>query len=290
MASVLQQLLDGATTGLIYGSVALALVMIYKSTHQMNFAQGELAVFSTYVALTLLSLGIPYWVAFVLALVVSFLTGLTIERLLVRPLAKAPELNVVIVFIGLFAITNSLTGWIWGFNIRTFPSPFAGGRWYSGGFLSQHQVGMALLITAELLSVFAFFRFTSLGLRMRASAENPVSSRLSGIRVNQMLSLGWGLAAAIGAVAGMMTAPMVFLDPNMMSGVLIYGFAGAILGGLQSPGGAVLGGVLLGVIEAIAGAYLVGSELKLTLALAIIILVLLVKPSGLFGRTYASRV
>lgn len=290
MNSLVQQIADGTATGLIYASVALALVMIYKSTHQINFAQGEMAVFSTYLALTAISLGLPYWIAFTLAVVISFVGGTMIERLLIRPLANAPSLNVVIVFIGLFAITNSLTGWIWGFNIKTFPSPFAGAQWYSGGYLSQHQVGMAGLILVELAGIFAFFSFTSLGLRMRAAAENPVSSRLSGIRVNRMISIGWGLAAAIGAIAGILTAPLVFLDPNMMSGVLIYGFAGALLGGLESPGGAVAGGIIVGIVEALAGAYFVGSELKLTLALVVIIVVLMVRPAGLFGRTFTNRV
>ncbi len=290
MNSLVQQIADGFTTGLIYASLALGIVMIYRSTHQVNFAQGEMSVLSTYIALSLLSAGAPYWLAFVLCLIVSFVIGAAIERLLVRPLAGAPQLNVVIVFIGLFAIINSLSGWIWGFNIRVFPSPFTAGQWYSGGYLSQHQLGMALLILVELLAVFCFFQFTTLGLCMRAAAENPVSSRLCGVRVGRMLAIGWGLAAAIGAVAGMLTAPIVFLDPNMMGGVLIYGFAAALLGGLESPGGAVAGGILVGLVEALSGAYLVGPELKLSVALAIIVVVLLVRPAGLFGRPAVSRV
>lgn len=290
MGGLLQQLADGCTTGLIYASVALALVMIYKSTHQINFAQGEMAVFSTYLALTLLSFGASYWIAFILALVISFAFGTAIERVVIRRLSDVQPLNVVVVFIGLFAIINSVNGWIWGFNIRTFPSPFSEGTWYTAGYLSQHQIGMAALVVVELLVIFVFFRFTSIGLTMRAAAENPVSSRLSGIRVDQMLSIGWGLAAAVGAVAGIMTAPMVFLDPNMMTGVLIYGFAGSLLGGLQSPGGAVVGGLIVGIVEAVAGAYLVGSELKLTLALSIIVAVLFLKPEGLFGKPVQNRV
>ncbi len=289
MDSLIQQIADGATTGLIYASVALALVMIYTATHQINFAQGEMAVFSTYVALTLIVLHVPYWVAFFAAAAISFVVGIAMEWLLIRPLRGAPQINVVIVFIGLLAIINSLNGWLWGFNIRTFPSPFAEGHWYTGKYVSQHQIGMALTIVIELIAIFAFFRFTKIGLQMRAAAENPMSSRLSGIRVDRMLAFGWGLAAVIGAIAGMLTAPIVFLDPGMMSGVLVYGFAGALLGGLQSPGGAVVGGILVGVIEAIAGAYFIGSDLKLTLALAIIIAVLLFKPAGLFERRLAAR-
>ncbi len=288
--TLLQHLADGSTTGLIYASLALGLVMIYRSTRQVNFAQGEMAVFSTYLALSLIEAGLPYWFAFVTTMAISFAAGVAIERVLLRPLTGAPQLNAVIVFIGLFAIVNSAAGWLWGFNIRPFPSPFAEGRWYSGGYLSQHQVGMAAVILLELAVIFFFFRFTTLGLCMRAAAENPESSRLCGIRVGRMLALGWGLAAAIGAVAGMLTAPIVFLDPNMMGGVLIYAFAAALLGGLESPGGAVLGGILVGLFEALAGAYLVGSDLKLSMALVVIVMVLLVKPSGLFGRPAVSRV
>jgi branched-chain amino acid transport system permease protein len=142
----------------------------------------------------------------------------------------------------------------------------------------------------ELAVLFVFFRFTSLGLAMRAAAHNPISSRLVGVRVDLMLALGWGIAAALGAVAGMMIAPIVFLDPNMMSGILLYGFAGALLGGIDSPAGAVAGGLLLGVLENLAGAYVVGTDLKLTLALVIIVGVLIVRPSGLFGKTVVSRV
>ena len=290
MNSLVQQIADGFTTGLIYASLALGIVMIYRSTHQVNFAQGEMSVLSTYGALSLMAAGLPYWLAFVLCLLISFVVGAAIERLLVRPLAGAPQLNVVIVFIGLFVIINSISGWVWGYNIRTFPSPFSGGHWYSGGYLSQHQLGMALLILTEMAAVFCFFRFTTLGLCMRAAAENAASSRLCGVRVGRMLAIGWGLAAAIGAVAGILTAPIVFLDPNMMGGVLIYSFAAALLGSLESPGGAVVGGILVGLMEALAGAYLVGSELKLSVALAIIVIVLITKPSGLFGRTAVNRV
>jgi branched-chain amino acid transport system permease protein len=158
------------------------------------------------------------------------------------------------------------------------------------GYVSGHELGSTAVTLGVLLLVYVFFRYTRLGLAMRAAAFNPVSARLVGIRVGWMLALGWGLAAAIGAVAGMMVAPAVFLDPNMMGGILLYAFAGALLGGITSPLGAVIGGFAVGVIENVAGAYLVGSELKLTLALAIIVGVLVVRPSGLMGRTIVARV
>lgn len=290
MEGLLHQILSGLATGGIYASVALSLVMIYQATHHVNFAQGEMAMFSTYIALTLIQAGLPYWVAFALTLVISFIIGLLIERVLMRPMANAPVLSSVGVFIGLLLIFNSLAGWIFSYTIKTFPSPFDGGKPLLGGFVSGHELGSTAVTLAVLLLVFAFFRYTKLGLAMRAAAYNPVSSRLVGINVGWVLALGWGLAAAIGAVAGMMIAPIVFLDPNMMSGVLLYAFAGALLGGITNPAGAVLGGFTVGVLENLGGAYLVGTQLKLTLALVIIVATLVVRPAGLFGRTIAVKV
>ena len=290
MSGLLHQLLSGLATGSIYASVALALVMIYQATSHINFAQGEMATFSTYVALTLIAAGVPYWVAFVATVAISFAIGVAIERTLMRPLAQAPVLTIVGVFIGLLLVFNSLSGWFFGYTIKTFPTPFEGDKPLLGGYLSSHEVGATGVTLATLLVVYLFFRYTKLGLAMRAAAYNPVSSRLVGIRVGWMLALGWGLAAALGAIAGMMVAPVVFLDPNMMAGILIYAFAGALAGGIDNPLGAVLGGFAVGVIENLGGAYVVGTELKFTLALIIIVGVLLVKPSGLLGRTVVSRV
>ena len=289
MEGVLHQVLSGIASGGIYASVALALVMIYQATHHVNFAQGEMATFSTYIALTLINAGFPYWVAFVITIVVSFVIGVTIERVLMRPMQHAPVLSSVGVFIGLLLIVNSLSGWFFDYTIKQFPSPFPGHEML-GGYVSGHELGSTGVTLIVLLAVYMFFRHTRLGLAMRAAAFNPLSSRLVGVRVGWMLALGWGLAAAIGAVAGMMVAPIVFLDPNMMAGILLYAFAGALLGGIDNPLGAVIGGFAVGVIENLGGAYLVGTELKLTLALVIIVAVLVVKPSGLMGRAVLSRV
>jgi branched-chain amino acid transport system permease protein len=286
----LHQIMSGIATGGIYASVALALVMIYQATHHVNFAQGEMATFSTYIALTLINYGLPYWVAFFATVIISFVMGLLIERILMRPMMNAPVLASVGVFIGLLLIFNAISGWIFDYTIKTFPSPFPSDQPLFGGYASGHEVGSTVVTLVVLLLVWLFFRFTSLGLAMRAAAYNPVSARLVGVRVGWMLALGWGLAAAIGAIAGMMVAPIVFLDPNMMAGILLYAFAGALLGGITNPLGAVLGGFAVGIIENIGGAYLVGTELKLTLALVIIVCVLVVKPSGLLGRTVVSRV
>jgi branched-chain amino acid transport system permease protein len=290
MQALLHQILSGLANGGIYASVALALVMIYQSTHHVNYAQGEMAMFSTYIAWTLINAGVPYWAAFFITILFSFVVGVFIERVILRPVANAPVLSVVVVFIGLLVILNSLAGWIFSYMIKSFPSPFPNDAWYGSAYMSPHEVGMISVTLAMLILVFLFFRFTPLGLAMRAAAQNPVSSRLVGIRVGWMLAIGWGLAGAIGAVAGMMAAPTLYLDPNMMTGVVLYGFAAALLGGIDNPWGAAAGGFIVGVMENIAGAYVVGTELKLTVALVVIIGVLIVKPSGLFGRVLVTRV
>ena len=199
-------------------------------------------------------------------------------------------LSVVVVFIGLLVIFNSMAGWIYTYTIKTFPSPFPEAPPFGSRLVSSHELGAIGVTLVVLALLYAFFRFTPLGLAMRAAAQNPESSRLVGIRVGWMLALGWGLASAIGAIAGMMVAPVVFLDPNMMLGILLYAFAGALLGGIDNPVGAVAGGFAVGVIENLSGAYLVGADLKLTLALGIIAAVLVLRPAGLFGRTLVRRV
>lgn len=289
MELLLHQVLAGLSTGGIYASLALALVMIYQATHLVNFAQGEMAMFATYIAWSLMQAGLPYWAAFFLTVAIAFLAGILIERVIIQPVENAPVLSVVIVFIGLLVIFNSLAGWIYSYTIKPFPSPFPSGSFLDTRLLSSHELGSIAVTLVVLGLVFAFFRFTPLGLAMRAAAQNPASSRLVGVRVGWMLALGWGLASAIGAVAGIMVAPIVFLEPNMMGGILLYAFAGALLGGIDSPGGAVLGGFLVGVLENVVGVYL-GTELKLTVALVIIVAVLVVRPSGLLGKVHVARV
>ncbi|NDZ18177.1 branched-chain amino acid ABC transporter permease [Variovorax sp. WS11] len=290
MYSLLQQLASGLAMGGIYACLGLALVMIYQSTHHINFAQGEMAMFSTFVAFLLLKWGLPYWAAALGTLAFGFVAGFAIERLVLRPLGDVPELSVIVVFIGLFVGINSLAGWIFGHQLEPFPSPFPDKLPGGTNLISGHELGTALVVLLVMGVLFAFLRFTKLGLAMRASAENPVSSRLAGIPVSLMLSMGWGLSALIGAVAGLMVAPVVFLEPNMMGGVLIYAFAAALLGGIDNPWGAVAGGLIVGVIENLAGTYVVGTELKLSLALVLIVGVLLIRPSGIWGRKLVARV
>jgi branched-chain amino acid transport system permease protein len=290
MEAFLHQVFAGLASGGIYASIALALVMIYRSTHHINFAQGEMATFSTFIAWWLIEQGMPYWGAFFLTIAVSFVGGLLVQRLFLRPLEKAPILTNVIVFIGLLVIFNALSGWFFDHTIKAFRSPFPPDAFYATRYFSAHEVGSIMVMLCVLAALYAFFRFTPLGLAMRAAAQNPDSARLVGIRVSWMLAVGWGLAAAIGAVAGIMVAPIVFLDPNMMSGILLYGFASALLGGIDNPWGAVVGGLIVGVLENLLGAYVIGTELKLTVALFLIVGILTFKPDGIFGRAIVMRV
>jgi branched-chain amino acid transport system permease protein len=289
MHQFLQQVFSGLAAGAIYASLALALVMIYRATDLVNFAQGEMAMFSTYIAWMLVNAGLPFWGAFALTLVASFIGGIAIERVVIRPVENAPVLAAVVVTLGLLLIFNALAGWLFTYTLQEFPSPFPD-RPLFGALITTRDLGVIGVTLVMLALLYAFFRFTSTGLAMRAAAQNPESARLCGIRVGQMLAIGWGLAAAIGATAGMMVAPVLFLDPNMMGGVLLYAFTAALLGGITSPVGAVVGGLIVGVTENLVGTYLVPSQLKLTVALALIILVLVFRPDGLFGTTIVRRV
>jgi branched-chain amino acid transport system permease protein len=292
MTLFIEQVVAGLSTGAIYALMALAVVMIYQAIHQLNFAQGEMAMFSTFFAWQLLKWGFPYWTAFLTTAAISFVAGMAIERMFMAPIRSAPILSHLVAYIALFAILNSTAGFIWEFEIKPFPAPFGSAPLLGNGLLSTHQAAMIAVTFGMLCLLFMFFRYTKLGLAMRAAAENPSSARLVGINVGWTVALGWGMAAAIGAVAGMLIAPVVFLEPNMMVSILLYGFAGAVLGGLTSPGGAAFGGFAVGVVENLAGTYVpvVGPELKLSIALILIVSVLVVKPAGLFGRKTVERV
>jgi branched-chain amino acid transport system permease protein len=292
MELLLHQILAGLATGGIYACMALAVVMIYQAIDHLNFAQGEMAMFSTFIAWQLMQWGMPYWFAFAGTIAISFAAGVVIERVVLKPLHDAPVLSHVVAFIALLTIINSGAGFIWDWTIKNVASPFGTGQFLGQNLINKHDAGMIGTTILMLVLLYLFFRHTRIGLAMRAAAANPESARLAGIRVGWMTALGWGMAAAIGSVAGMLIAPVVFLEPNMMLSILLYGFAGAVVGGLTSPGGAVFGGFSVGVIENLAGTYIpvVGREMKLSIALCIIVAVLCVKPSGLFGRPVVTRV
>jgi branched-chain amino acid transport system permease protein len=293
LAAFAQQIVSGLATGAIFASLALALVIIYRSTHVVNFAQGEMAMFTTYIAWDLMDRGVPYWPAFALTLAIAFVGGVAVERVLIRPFEQTSQLTIVIVTIGLLITLNGLAGWIWSAEVKSFESPFPNRTFEIAGVaVSVQDVGTLCVCLVTVILLWAFFQFTTLGLALRASAINPTASRLVGVRVGWMLALGWGFAAMLGAISGMMAAPTVFLDPNMMLTILIYAFAAAVLGGIDSPFGAVVGGLLLGVILNVIGTYVdvLGPALRLPTALLVLLVVLLIRPAGLFGHVAVRRV
>ena len=294
MAAFFQQVVSGLASGGVYGALALALVLIHRATGVINFAQGEMATFSTYIAWTLTANhGFSYWPAFAITLLMSFVGGFGIHLTVIRPVERGPQIRVVIITIGLLLLLNGLMTWIWSGEVRAVPSPFPVGTIDVGGVaISIQDIGTIAVCLGTVVVLWVFFQFTKVGLALRASAVNPAEARLVGVRVPWMLGLGWGFAAVLGAIAGMLTAPSVFLDPNMMLAVLIYAFAAAVLGGIDSPVGAVVGGLMLGVGLNLIGAYVdfVGADLQLPAALLVILVVLLVRPAGLFGKQQVKRI
>jgi branched-chain amino acid transport system permease protein len=295
----MQQVVSGLASGGVYALLALALVIIHRSTGVINFAQGEMATLSTYIAWTLtVNHGWSYWPAFVATLAISFAGGVGIHRVVIRPVERGNVLRIVIVTIGLLVAINGFVVWKWGGEPQQLQSPFGTSTYDVGGVIvAANDIGTIAVALGIVVLLWLLFQFTKVGLALRAAAVNPEEARLVGVRVTWMLALGWGLAALLGAVAGMLTAPTVGLDPNMMAPVLIYAFAAAILGGIDSPLGAVVGGLLLGVLLNLLsylsqyGAFdWFTEELRLPMALLIILVVLLVRPQGIFGKPEVKRV
>ena len=293
-AGVAQQVVAGLSSGGTYATLAVALVLIYRATGVVNFAQGELAMFSTFIAWTLTQHGFSYWAAFLVTVVASFAGGIALERAVIKPVERAPVLTIAIVTIGLFFVVNGAAFWIWSPEVKSMPSPFSTRPIdIAGVAFSIADLGIIGVSLLAVLLLWLFFRFTKLGLAMRAAALNPDSSRLAGIRVSWTVALGWGFATGLGAVAGLMAAPPLgSFDQNFMQPVLLYAFAGAVLGGLDSALGAVVGSLALGVFLNLLGTYVswIGTDLRQPAALAVILGVLLIKPRGLFGRAVVRRV
>jgi branched-chain amino acid transport system permease protein len=286
-----QQVVTGISIGSIYAIVALAIVMIYRSTGVVNFAQGEMATFTTFVSWSLM-LRMDFWPAFALAIVIAFFLGGVLEMVVMRPVERASPLNSIVVTLGLLAIFNSVALWRWGPLPKPFPRPevFAGSALTAGSVsISRLNIGILAIALLMMLALFLLFSYTKIGLAMRATAQNPTASRLVGINVSRMLSLGWAISASVGAVAGMLTAASLTLSVDMMFAILIFAFAGAVLGGLDSPAGAVIGGVGVGVIQALAGNY-ISTQVDVLVAFMVIVGVLVVRPTGLFGRRVMRRV
>jgi branched-chain amino acid transport system permease protein len=298
-ADFMQQVVAGLASGGIYALLALALVIIHRSTGVINFAQGEMATLSAYIAWTLIAHhGWPYWPAFAATLALSFAGGVATHRVVIRPVERGNVLRIVIVTIGLLVAIHGFVTWQWTGVPQQLQSPFGTSTVEIGGVVVAVQdIGTIAVAFGIVVLLWLLFRFTKVGLALRATAVNPEEARLVGVRVTWMLALGWGLAATLGAVAGMLTAPTVGLDPQMMQAILIYAFAAAVLGGIDSPIGAVVGGLTLGVLlNVLSYLSLYGlfgwftEELRLPTALLIILVVLLVKPTGLFGKPEVKRV
>ncbi|HZQ89437.1 MAG TPA: branched-chain amino acid ABC transporter permease [Gaiellaceae bacterium] len=289
-----QQTVAGLATGAVYGSLALALVLIYRATEVINFAQGEMAMATVYIAYQLIQWGFSYWEAFFTTLPIALLLGVAIQVVLIRPVQHKSVIAVVIVTVGLFILIDGLVAWKWGADIKFMPSPFGNRVYHVGGVaVARGDIGTIVITLLSVLLLWALFRFTKLGLAMRASALRPAAAALVGVRVDWMLAIGWGLAAVLGAVAGLMAEPAEFvLQPTLMQPILLYGFAAAVLGGLESPAGAVVGGVAIGIFLNLVGQYVhfITSELRLPFAFLVLLAVLLVKPTGLFGHRRIRRV
>jgi branched-chain amino acid transport system permease protein len=292
-ATFAQQTVAGLASGGIYASLAVALVLIYRATEVINFAQGAMAMFTTYIAYQLMKSGLSYWPAFVATLAIAFVGGVATERVVIKPVERAGVITVVIVTIGLLIGLEGLAAWIWTPQIKTFPSAFPTRGIHAGGVtFSLQDLGTIGVSIGAVILLWLFFQFTKLGLGMRAAALRPAAARLVGVRVSWMLALGWGLATVLGAIAGLMIAPSIFLQPTMMDTILIYAFAAAVVGGIENPAGAVVGGLGLGVLLNLLGTYVgfVTSELRLPVALALLLAVIVVRPAGLFGRRVVRRV
>ncbi len=294
MQQFFQQVVAGLADGAIYASLALALVLIYRATHIINFAQGEMGMFATYIAWALIAHhGFSYWPAFAVTLAIAFVFGIAVQEIVIRPLHRGSELTVVMATIALLVILNGLASWVWGPEEKILPSPFPNTSWDVGGVqISKQNVGVIGVVIACVLVLWLFFRYTKLGLALRASAVNPQASRLLGVRVPWMLALGWGFASVLSAISGLMAAPALFVfTPNFMQVILIYAFAAAVLGGIESPVGAVVGGLALGLTINLLGAYVsfVTPEMQLPVALAILLGVLVLRPGGLLGTVAVKR-
>ncbi|HXW43307.1 MAG TPA: branched-chain amino acid ABC transporter permease [Streptosporangiaceae bacterium] len=294
MQEFVELTLGGISDGVIYAAIGLSLVLIWRGTRVLNYAQGGMAMFTSYVAIIVINATGSYWLGFVLALACGLVMGGVLERVVIRPTAGKPPLNAVIVTIGLLILIEGVAGIIYGSKNRSFPTPYSivgakAGSFDFGPGSSPSAIFTAVAVLAAAVLLALLFRYTPVGLRMRASAFNGTVAQLMGVRVGRMTTLGWALAGLIGALAGMLVTPQTFLYPNSMDSIFVLGFTAAVIGGLDSPGGAIVGGLILGVLLNYVTGY-VGSNLPELAGLAILVLVLMFRPSGLFASTAARQV
>lgn len=292
MTKFIDLTLNGISTGAVYAAVALALVLIWRSTRIVNFAQGAMFMFTTFIASAVINSGGSYWLGFAVALVCGFVLGALVERVLIRRVEGGPPLNAVIVALGLLILLEALAGMIWGNTPRSFPPAFSIRGYDIGGtrvLFAPNDTFTVLVVIATALALRILFQRTKIGLQMRAAAFEPEVARMLGVRVGHMLTLGWALAALVGSLAGVLIAPSVFVGPNQFDPLLVFGFTAAIIGGLDRPEGAAVGGVLLGLVLSYVSGY-EGSSLVTLAALVLLVIVLMIRPSGLFASARERRV
>lgn len=291
---MVNQTLNGVTYGMIYAAVALALVLIWRGTRLINFAQGAMATLTTYIGVTCVDRGLNYWVAFAVALASGLVAGAVVERVLVRPVERKPPLNAVILTLGLLILIEAVSAMVWGDKFRSYPSRFSVLGLRVGGqhiALSHFDLFVIVAVVVVMVALTVLFQLTDIGLRMRAAAFQPEVARLLGVRVGRILTLGWALASLVGALAGVLVAPKVLLSPSMMDNVLVYAFTAAVIGGLDSPLGALVGGLVLGLVTSyVGGTSALGPTLEVMGAFILLIVVLMVRPRGLFGGIGERRV
>lgn len=293
MTLFIQQVIDGLAAGAIYAALALALVLVHRATRIVNFAQGEMATFTVYLCWQMTVWGVPLYLAILIAAVISFVLGAAVFRIFVRPMLDAPEESIVVSCIGLFVAFGAICLWIWGSDSAQFPHLFSDKIWTIQGVrVSANTVGILLTLAALAAGLALIFKFTRIGLAMQAAAMERGNSAFAGIEVETMLMLGWGLAGVFGFIAGTLAAPSLFLSPIMMFSVAIYAFAAASLGGWDSPAGAIIGGLVLGVAESVGTTFIsaIGADLRLAIPFLLMVLVLAVRPQGLFSRSLITRV
>ena len=292
MQEFLEFTLGGLAFGMIYAAIALSLVLIWRGTRILNYSQGGMAMFTTFVAYSVIQHTGNYWLGFAVALASGLVLGAVLERTVIRPVENKPPMNAVIVTIGLLVLLEGIAGMIYGGQFKSFPPAFSVSGLKIGGTalgISMNDLFTAGAVLVAALLLAALFQFTSVGLRLRASAFNANVAQLLGVRVGRVLTLGWALAGLIGALAGILVTPQTFLYPNSMDAIFVLGFTAAVIGGLESPVGSVVGGLLLGLVTSYAGGYL-GSSLVDLFGLAILILVLMVRPAGLFSPSATRQV
>jgi branched-chain amino acid transport system permease protein len=293
MTLLLQQIVDGLASGAIYAALALALVLVHRATRIVNFAQGEMATFTVYLCWQMTAWGVPLYVAIAITVLISFVLGAAVFRLFIRPILDAPEEALVVSCIGLFVVFEAICLWIWGSDSTQFPHLFSDKIWVVNGVrISANNIGVLATLTVLAVILALIFKFTRIGLAMQAAAMERGNSPFVGIDVETMLMLGWGVASVFGFIAGALAAPSLFLNPMMMFSVIIYSLAAASLGGWDSPAGAIVGGLILGVAESVGTTFIsaIGAELRLGIPFLLMVVVLAVRPQGIFGRSLVTRV